>query len=255
MGRGDQAFRAPTLNELYRQFRVQNVVTLARTQGAWPRAAVTGREIGLDYTLADARLAADVDGVLEHVEGSASPMSRWRRRFRPDSAQSGSGVPGSARSLGRTRSRGVEVELRYTPTRAWVFWASYLYNDVHCPKFPADPSLEGKRVPQVPKHMYTLGVQYLNPRLVNAAFLGRFVGDQFEDDRNENVLQSFFIANVHALATDSLAGWPPARDLLRPVKVLRLDICSGSRPSHHLVPTGFSGWRAHVSILKVISER
>ena len=45
--------------------------------------------------------------------------------------------------------------------------------------------------------MYTLGVQYLNPRLVNAAILGRFVGDQFEDDRNQNELRSFFIADVH----------------------------------------------------------
>ena len=100
-------------------------------------------------------------------------------------------------NLGRTRSRGVEVELRYTPTRAWEFSASYLYNESSIRDFPAEPSFEGKRVPQVPKHMYTLSAQYLNPRLVNAAILGRFVGDQFEDDRNENGLQSFFLANVH----------------------------------------------------------
>jgi outer membrane receptor protein involved in Fe transport len=33
--------------------------------------------------------------------------------------------------------------------------------------------------------------------LLNAAFLGRFVGNQFEDDRNDIVLKSFFVANVN----------------------------------------------------------
>ena len=48
-GAGYQAFRAPTLNELYRQFRVQNIVTLANPSLGPER--LTGGEIGLDYTI------------------------------------------------------------------------------------------------------------------------------------------------------------------------------------------------------------
>ena len=100
-------------------------------------------------------------------------------------------------NLGRTRSRGLEAELHYRPTRAWDLFASYLYNDSEVLEFPADPSLEGKRVPQVPKHTYTLGAQYLHPRLFNVALQGRFVGDQFEDDRNANGLDSFFVVDLN----------------------------------------------------------
>jgi outer membrane receptor protein involved in Fe transport len=189
-GAAYQAFRAPTLNELYRQFRVQNVVTLANP-GLGPER-LTGGEIGLDYTLRAGWLLT-LTGFWNELKDPVSNVTLGPP-FPPD-CPSGT-VCRQRQNLGRTRSRGVEVELRYTPTRAWMFWASYLYNESTVRSFPADPSLEGKRVPQVPKHMYTLGAQYLNPRVVNAAVLGRFVGDQFEDDRNQNVLRSFFVANV-----------------------------------------------------------
>ena len=190
-GAGYQAFRAPTLNELYRQFRVQNVVTLANP-GLGPER-VTGGEIGLDYTLRLGWLLT-LTGFWNALQDPISNVT-LAPPFPPD-CPAGT-VCRQRQNLGRTRSRGVEVELRYTPTRAWMFWASYLYNESTVRAFPADPALEGKRVPQVPKNIYALGVQYLNPRLVNAAFLGRFVGNQFEDDRNEIVLKSFFVANVH----------------------------------------------------------
>ena len=159
-----------------------------------------GRLAGLYPT---GRLAADVDRVLERI-------ARSHLQCHAGAAVSTECPLGTVcrqrQNLGRTRSRGVEVELRYTPTRAWMFWASYLYNESTVRDFPADPSLEGKRVPQVPKNMYTLGVQYLNPRLVNAAIIGRFVGNQFEDDRNENRAQELFCRQRESLATDSPAA-------------------------------------------------
>ncbi len=190
-GAAYQAFRAPTLNELYRQFRVQNVVTLANP-GLGPER-LTGGEVGLDYTL-QADWLLTVTGFWNALQEPISNVT-LAPPFPPD-CPAGT-VCRQRQNLGRTRSRGVEVDLRYMPTQAWVFSASYLYNESTVRAFPADPLLEGKRVPQVPKHMYTLGVQYRNARLVHAAILGRFVGDQFEDDRNQNVLQSFFIANVN----------------------------------------------------------
>ena len=189
-GAAYQAFRAPTLNELYRQFRVQNVVTLANP-GLGPER-LTGGEVGLDYAPQVGWLLT-VTGFWNALQDPIANVT-LAPLFPPD-CPAGT-VCRQRQNLGRTRSRGVEVDLRYTPTPAWVFSASYLYNESTVRAFPADPFLEGKRVPQVPKHMYTLGVQYRNPHLVHAAILGRFVGDQFEDDRNQNVLQSFFIANV-----------------------------------------------------------
>ena len=122
--------------------------------------------------------------------------------------------------------------------RAWVFLASYLYNESTVRAFPADPALEGKRVPQVPKHMYTLGVQYLNPRLVNAAILGRFVGDQFEDDRNENVLRSFFIANVNLWRPIPLPLTTAGEIFLSVENLFDTTYAVGKDPGTGLVTTG-----------------
>jgi outer membrane receptor protein involved in Fe transport len=185
-----QAFRAPTLNELYRQFRVGNAVTLANADLGPER--LTGGELGLDYALGE-KWFAKFTGFWNELKDPISNVT-LSGPF-PADCPAGT-VCRQRQNLGRTRSRGFEAELHYRPTRVWDFFASYLYNESEVLKFPADPSLEGKRVPQVPKHTYTLGAQYLNPRLVNVALQGRFLGDQVEDDRNANELDSFFVVDL-----------------------------------------------------------
>jgi outer membrane receptor protein involved in Fe transport len=185
-----QAFRAPTLNELYRQFRVGNVVTLANADLGPER--LTGGELGLDYSRGDKWLAK-LTGFWNELKDPVSNAT-LSAPF-PVDCPAGT-VCRQRQNLGRTRSRGIEAELHYRPTLAWDLSVSYLYNSSEVLEFPADPALEGKRVPQVPKNSYMLGVQYLNPRLVNAALQGRFVGDQFEDDRNDSDLSSFFVVDL-----------------------------------------------------------
>jgi outer membrane receptor protein involved in Fe transport len=186
-----QAFRAPTLNELYRQFRVGNVVTLANADLGPER--LTGGEVGLDYALGEKWLAK-FTGFWNELKDPISNVTL--SGLLPADCPAGT-VCRQRQNLGRTRSRGLEAELHYRPTRTWDFFASYLYNESEVLKFPADPSLEGRRVPQVPKHTYTLGAQYLNARFVNVALQGRFVGDQFEDDRNANELDSFVVVDLN----------------------------------------------------------
>ncbi len=185
-----QGFRAPTLNELYRQFRVGNAVTLANADLGPER--LTGGELGFDYSLGEKWLAK-LTGFWNELKDPVSNVT-LAAPF-PVDCPAGT-VCRQRQNLGRTRSRGLEAELHYRPTPAWDLSASYLYNSSEVLEFPADPSLEGKRVPQVPKNTYTLGVQYLNPKLVNAALQGRFVGDQFEDDRNDSELNSFFVVDL-----------------------------------------------------------
>jgi outer membrane receptor protein involved in Fe transport len=175
---------------LYRQFRVQNVVTLANSDLGPER--LTGGEVGVDYGLGDQWLAK-LTGFWQELKDPISNVTLSAPL--PADCPPGT-VCRQRQNLGRTRSRGVEAELHYRPASAWDLSVSYLYNDSEVLKFPADPSLEGKRVPQVPKHMYTLSAQYRNPTLVNVALQGRFVGDQFEDDRNEDELGSFFVVDL-----------------------------------------------------------
>ena len=189
-GSGYQAFRAPTLNELYRQFRVGNVVTLANADLGAER--LTGGELGLDYRLGDQWLAK-LTGFWNEVKDPVSNVTLTAPL--PVDCPPGT-VCRQRQNLGRTRTRGIEAELHYRPVSSWDVSISYLYNDSEVLRFPPDPSLQGKRVPQVPKHTYTLGIEYLNPTFVSVALQGRYVGDQYEDDRNDSELGSFFVVDL-----------------------------------------------------------
>jgi hypothetical protein len=86
--------------------------------------------------------------------------------------------------------------------------------------------------------MYTLGVQYMNPHLANAAIQGRFVGDQFEDDRNQNVLRSFFTANVNLWRPIPLPLTTAAAIFLGVENLFDTTYAIGKDPATGLVTTG-----------------
>src|SRR6266576_1959928 len=96
---GVRAFRAPTLNELYRSFRVGNVLTLANEN--LQAEHLTGGEVGVRVTALNDRLVIrgtsfwnEVTRPVANVTLQTNPALITRQR----------------QSLGRTRSRGFEVE-------------------------------------------------------------------------------------------------------------------------------------------------
>lgn len=231
-GAAYQAFRAPTLNELHRQFRVQNVVTLANARLGPER--LTGGELGLEAQ-PQAHWRVTLTGFWSELKDPVSNVT-LAPPF-PADCPAGT-VCRQRQNLGRTRSRGVEVELHYTPTPAWEFSASYLYTDATVRAFPADPALEGKRVPQVPQHTYVLGALYKHPQVINAAVQGRFVGKQFEDDRNQNGLGSFFLLNVHLWRPVPLPYLTASEMFLSVENLFDTTYAVGKDPATGLVTTG-----------------
>jgi outer membrane receptor protein involved in Fe transport len=61
--------------------------------------------------------------------------------------------------------------------------AGYAFTDATVASFPADSALEGRRLPQVPRHQATLQARY-EGRLRLGLQL-RATGEAWEDDRNE----------------------------------------------------------------------
>jgi outer membrane receptor protein involved in Fe transport len=180
-----RAFRAPTLNELYRSFRVGNVFTAANEDLAAER--MKALEGGALLALSDrARLRAnlfwmDLDQTVANVTLSAEPGLITRQR----------------QNLGRTVSRGLEVDAEARPGRLWALSFGYLFDDATVREFPADPSLEGLQLPQVPRHSASLQLRYdPEPYAVGAQL--RWTGDQFEDDQNKLVLRGFWSLDAEA---------------------------------------------------------
>ena len=76
--------------------------------------------------------------------------------------------------------------------------AGYAFTDATVHSFPADPTLEGLQLPQVPRQQATLQARR-EGRLQLGAQL-RWTGDAFDDDRNTLVLKG-------GLQVDLFAGY------------------------------------------------
>ncbi|MBI2468844.1 MAG: TonB-dependent receptor [Candidatus Rokubacteria bacterium] len=186
-----QAFRTPTINELYRPFRVRTDVTTANP--ALDPERLTGGELGIEHRFGRA-VSGRVTGFWNEVEDPIVNVTLPEDRRLPDCP---SGTTCRQRqNLDRTRIRGVEAELAYRPVAGVELRSSYLYSNAEVVEASNQPGLEGKRLAQVPEHQVTLGVQYTNPALVNVGVQGRWVSDQFEDDENRLTLGDFFVVDV-----------------------------------------------------------
>lgn len=165
-----RAFRAPTLNELYREFRVGNTVTLANAN--LRPETLFGAEAGVDWTgeNASVRLTAfrnSLDRLITNVTLSAAPNSIVRQRANAAAAL----------------SRGVEAELERR-FRNWRGELGYLFADS---RYGAGP-----RVAQVPKHQGSGRVSYQRDGTMASAGV-RSYDYQFDDDLNRFRLPGFTV--------------------------------------------------------------
>ncbi len=165
-------FRAPTLNELYRQFRVGTTLTLAnnglgpeRLFGYEGGTTVTpGKNLTLRGTLFANRLEDPVSNVTIATNGAAVTQQR--------------------QNLGQTRVRGVQADAEYRIRGAWRVMGGYVFNRATVTDNPRDPTLVGNFLPQVPEHRGSARLAYSDPAHGTAAISVLFVGAQFDDDRN-----------------------------------------------------------------------
>ncbi|HJQ68858.1 MAG TPA: TonB-dependent receptor [Blastocatellia bacterium] len=178
---GYRAFRAPTLNELYRAFRVGNVLTLAND--ALQAERLTGGEAGAAVAGLNRRI--NVRGLFFWSE-IARPIANVTLSVTPEL------ITRQRQNLGRTRSRGVELEAEAAVTDTFTVSGGYLLADATVLEFPANTLLEGLWLPQVPRHQLTFQARYSNPRRVTVGLQGRAIGVQFDDDQNRLKLDRYF---------------------------------------------------------------
>lgn len=180
-----RGFRAPTLNELYRSFRVGNVDTEANENLQAERSS--GGELGATLAAGGLALRSTLfETVIDHpianvtIASSPSVITRMRE------------------NAGRTRTLGAEADAEARVGGAWRITAGYLYADSRLVSFPADPALEGRAVPQVPREQATLGAVWHGAVLETAGLQARWVAAQFEDDQNQLRLKPYFTLDVTA---------------------------------------------------------
>jgi len=183
-----RAFRAPTLNELYRTFRVGNVVT--SNNAALKAERLTGAEAGVNITGWDRKLDlrgtffwSDIVDPIDNVTISSTPTLITRQK----------------ENLGRTRSRGVELDGIVHVNRDFQITGGYAYTAATVVSYPGNPGgvdLVGLDVAQVPRNVFTWQARYWNPSRILLSVQGRYVSRQFDDDQNQFPLDGFYTMDL-----------------------------------------------------------
>jgi iron complex outermembrane receptor protein len=164
-------FRAPTLNELYRQFSVGAVRTLAN-EALGPERLVGG-EVGIR---------------VEPVKAVSLRSTWYENRVKNPVSNVTIGTNLQQRqNLGRTRIRGLQNDVDVRVGSSLRFSGGYLFNDAKVTEFAANPALVGLVLPQVPRHRGSVSVAYSNPRYATVSLSGLFFGRQYDDDLNVRI--------------------------------------------------------------------
>jgi outer membrane receptor protein involved in Fe transport len=184
---GYRAFRAPTLNELYRSFRLGSTVTQANAMLGPERS--TGAEAGLRESTLGGRLEAretvfwaDVVDPVSNVTILQTPTLTTRQR----------------ENLGRTRSMGTELDGSLRLRGYFQISAGYQYAHATVIDASTVPVLVGLNVPEVPRHQASVELRYWNPSKLMFSVQGRYSGVQFDDDRNTLQLGGFYVMEAYA---------------------------------------------------------
>ncbi|MBM3811871.1 MAG: TonB-dependent receptor [Acidimicrobiia bacterium] len=168
-----RSFRAPTLNELHREFRAGNAATLPNP--LLKPEGVFGAEAGFDVSGEATRASftffrSSMSNIITNVTLSTSPNQIIRQRQNAASAL----------------ARGLEADLRHR-WRNWQAELGYLY---------VESRFSNRlRIPQVPKHQGSAQFTYSRKDTL-ASFGVRSAGLQFEDDLNRFLLPGFATAHI-----------------------------------------------------------
>jgi outer membrane cobalamin receptor len=165
---GYRSFRAPTLNELYRNFRVGNVLTLANP--ALVPEKLTGVEAGVDWTHEGTQISLtlfrdEMEDLVSNATLQVTPDLILRQRS----------------NIAAGLSRGVEANVQHRWNR-WSAQAGYLFADARL--------ATGQRIPQVPKQQGTAQIAYSSESTLVSLGIRSF-GLQFDDDLNRFKLPGY----------------------------------------------------------------
>ena len=190
-GSGYKGFRAPTLNEFYRGFRVGSTQT--NPNEALLPERLTGADAGLlvSYRALSARATAFwsvLDDAITNVTLSTTPTLITKQRANADSVG----------------AKGVELEGDVRLRQSLTLTAAV---GILRSTFTGTGSLSGKLVPQVPRYNVGAGARYANSGWTGSAQV-RVTGRQFEDDQNAFILRRATVVDVYA-----------GRDIVRQMQV------------------------------------
>jgi outer membrane receptor protein involved in Fe transport len=177
-------FRVPTLNELYRPFRVGNDVTNPNPE-LKPEHLIGG-EIAAEWQASETFRVAGT-AFLNRMEDAVSNVT-----IGPGP---GGGVIRQRQNVDLVMAPGFEATAEWQLISSVRLKGSYLFTHPTIER-AVDPALTGKLLAQTPENVFTGGIEWTPTAkwVVNAQL--RYCDRQFEDDQNSRVLAPFTTFDV-----------------------------------------------------------
>jgi outer membrane receptor protein involved in Fe transport len=176
-----EGFRAPVLNELYRSFRLGNILTLANDQLSAEH--LYGGETGIRYLhkrflVSGTFFQQNVENPVANVTQSTTASLLTRQR----------------ENLGSLLARGSDLDLLVILPHIQLR-TGYEYVHSVVGSFSANPILVEKKIPQVPGQTATFSGTFTARAWTLVASV-RTAGRQFDDDLNQFSLQPYSVMGV-----------------------------------------------------------
>jgi outer membrane receptor protein involved in Fe transport len=191
-GAAYRAFRAPSLRDLYRSSS-QRTLTIVPNPYLGPETLVGG-DVGFDVTSGVFRgqlnlFTNRIDNIIARKALATTPT-----------------LVVQPQNIGQARARGVEVMGGFALTRTLSLDLGYAYNDSVVTDNPADPSLVGKQLPDVPRNSGSLTLSWTPRWGLSVAFRGRGQSVRYGDDAN-------LLATDQSFIFDLFASYPILKEL------------------------------------------
>lgn len=210
-----QAFRVPTLNELYRPFR--QGTTVVETNPDLRTEHTTSTELGVEwnfFTPAPLKPGVKYPTPPQPIKTLTLGLTAFRNELRdavgnvtlargpgtfPIFGPLAAGGIGRQRlNVDRIRVQGLEASATWRASETLSFTAAALLNDPEIRRASVAPALVGNQVAQVPRHSASLGATWQAPGKIAITPRLRGIGRQFEDDENTLRLSEALIVDLGA---------------------------------------------------------
>ncbi|HEX8261397.1 MAG TPA: TonB-dependent receptor, partial [Allosphingosinicella sp.] len=190
-------WRLPTLNELYRPFRVGVDATAANSELAPER--LKGVEAGLEWRPAP-RAGIDLTLFANRLDGAIAnvTLGRGPGTFPGVGFVAAGGDYRRRANLDSISAKGVELDLRYARGQ-WSLSGGWSWVEAKVEASGAASALDRLRPAQTPRHSISTTLAWTGHR-ARAAVSARYVGGQFEDDLNRQRLPG-------AITLDAAGSW------------------------------------------------
>ena len=183
-----RAFRAPTLDNLYRGFSTTSGTFLPNSQ-LGPETLVGG-EVGGDLKVG--RFGAGLTWFRNDVHNLLGSRNLLDSELPPGFFFGSKNI-----NVGKVRSDGVELTLEYTFSRTVSANAAYTYTRSRVLENPQDPISVGKQTPNIPRNFSVVGLRWQPHARWNVALQARWVDRTFGDSDNTLPQDSHFVADAH----------------------------------------------------------